>query len=287
MRTSAGVPSTNGRIIILATMPVKVDEGDWRSFEQWQDDLKSACRKAKLLFRGQGSSDWKLETTLERHGKRSMLVWEYYQLIIAVGPAIETLTGVRATKHDLEIQKSFNSVESFFEVNRFPSGLDYEYLVYLRHHGFPSPLLDWTRSPYVAAFFAFRNESAGSEKRSIYAYCETPTGAKGGAVGEPTIRTLGPYVRSHPRHFRQQSEYTLCESLDVHNRWQYDSHQHVVEEGRPGQDWFWKFDLSVEERVDVLQRLDSYNLNAYSLFDSQETLLETLWLREHVFRPKR
>jgi hypothetical protein len=28
--------------------------------------------------------------------------------------------------------------------------------------------------------------------------------------------------------------------------------------------------------------LDQYNLNAFSLFDSQETLLETMWMREQV-----
>src|SRR5579871_975887 len=41
----------------------------------------------------------------------------------------------------------------FFKA-QFPG---YDYMAYLRHHGFPSPLLDWTRSPYVAAFFAFRD----------------------------------------------------------------------------------------------------------------------------------
>ena len=53
---------------------MKVDEGTWRSFEQWQSDLKSACGKSGLLFRGQCSSDWALETTLEGHGRKSMPV---------------------------------------------------------------------------------------------------------------------------------------------------------------------------------------------------------------------
>ena len=68
----------------------------------------------------------------------------------------------------------------------FPGG---GYLAYLRHHGFPSPLLDWTKSPYIAAYFAMVNAPQKEVKKvSVFAYLESPTGGK-------TVEPTGPVIQ--------------------------------------------------------------------------------------------
>lgn len=44
----------------------------------------------------------------------------------------------------------------------------------------------------------------------------------------------------------------------------------------------WKFTIPVTERMRVLAVLDEHNLNAFSLFGSEESLMETLAAREFV-----
>ena len=92
-------------------------------------------------------------------------------------------------------------------------------------------------------------------------------------------------MRSHRRHFRQQSDYTICAKFE--QTWQFWDYESVFVPPAPQvieQDVLWKFNFPSVQRVAVLQLLDEYNLNAFSLFDSEEALLETMWLRELVFR---
>jgi hypothetical protein len=258
------------------------DIPDWQTFERELNELRAQlAAPAQLLFRGQNDADFRLTTTLERAGCERMFFGDYYRLAVhRVGPAVETFTGKSwEVASYSELEKELHDPE-LLSFRRFPSVGLYRYMVYLRHHGFPSPLLDWTYSPHVAAFFAFRDSTA-SEKRSIYVYCEMPKGFKGGAVGEPTIRPIGPYVRSHPRHFRQQSDYTICASFDTNFGWFFHPHEPVFG-SRGKQDMLWKFNFPSTLRTEILRLLDEYNLNAFSLFDSEETLLETMWFREHI-----
>ena len=166
---------------------------NWEAFtaelQNIRDDLtKSASGKTPdLLFRGQSDSSWPLTTTLERADCDGMSFDEYYRLTVhRVRPTVEALTGATwdVPDYDFSMEQAFRSDRELFSLRRFPSVSFYRYMVYLRHHGFPSPLLDWTSSMHVAAFFAFR-ATGKAETRSIYVYCEMPHGMKGGAVGEP------------------------------------------------------------------------------------------------------
>jgi hypothetical protein len=268
------------------------DLPNWESFLTEVESLRQRYARSpyRLLFRGQTDSRFRLTTTLERSGCEGMSFADYCLLVHKALPAVETFTGVKwdVPDYSVALEQSFRDVELFATIPyRFPDVELYRCLVYLRHHGFPSPLLDWTRSPYVAAFFAFRDFDRGGDyegppQRSIYVYCEYPVGTKGGAVGAPCMRAIGPYVRSHPRHFRQQSDYTICGAFDTSSGWRFHPHEQVAGSRGERQDALWKLNLPSSEGRRVLRLFDEYNLNAFSLFDTEETLLETMWFREFV-----
>jgi FRG domain len=260
---------------------------DWEDFERQIQGVRDAeiltGRSAEFLFRGLSDSTCELTTTLERAGKKGIRISDYYQLIFRLKPQIESLFGTTweiAPPPEVErLLRDYNA----WALDRFPEPAAYSYMIHLRHHGFPSPLLDWTRSPYIAAFFAFRSSSKPADgKVSIYAFSESPKDSEVTGSGKPWIRRFGPYVRTHRRHFLQQCEYTMCGILE--SEWHFAKHEAWFARGDPHQDFLWKFDIPWGERLKVLKLLDDYNLNAFSLFESEECLMDTLALREMQFK---
>jgi hypothetical protein len=94
---------------------------------------KLALEKNDFIFRGHKQKDYKLETTLQRH-----------RLI--------------PHSHGLDIDEMINHFRvglTRLGIAPFQSDSRLDWLEYARHHGVPTPVLDFTYSPYIALFFAF------------------------------------------------------------------------------------------------------------------------------------
>jgi len=205
---------------------------------------------------------------------------QYFRLISIAKPQIETFLPHRWDLADYPYLEKWATEYDNLKLTPFPG---YDYLVYLRHHGFPSPLLDWTRSLAIAAYFGFEN--ASDDTVAIYVFSEVRGWGKAGASNAPQIVSFGPYVRSHSRHFNQQSSYTICCQFDS-GPWRFAAHDLVYGTSNNDQDLLWKFTLPASERTKVLGLLDANNINAYSLFQNEEALLATIATRELVLREK-
>jgi hypothetical protein len=145
--TWSGPDNTSGEIFLYPVATRKPidphDCGSWSDFKVWAGEMRK--NQNGEWFRGHGSNDFPLITTLHRLGRFRLERYVAFEL----------------PKFNAQVEATLNRR---FDLN---DGNDYSTVLGLaRHHGMPTPLIDWTESPYIAAFFAFSEAIENRDSRS-------------------------------------------------------------------------------------------------------------------------
>lgn len=104
------------------------------------ETLSFSTSNNNLVFRGHGDATWRLKSTLARSTRNRF-------------------TELAITHMDEMLNRFFNHLASVDKLpQQFPTWKRREKLEYARHHGLPSPLIDFTHSPYVALWVAMNGK---------------------------------------------------------------------------------------------------------------------------------
>jgi len=176
---------------------------NWRDYKSWISDATMAG--VQFYYRGQRKLDWKLQTSFHRVASKSNITLiDYLDKIIP------------------EVQ--YHSCAALNEIIDVSNEQQFgTFLAKLQHHGFPTPLLDWTLSPYIAAYFAFREidpHNPDTDKVSIYVFDinewhETFQQHINLRQSPLFVGGFRPFAKDNPRMARQQAVTTATNIPDL------------------------------------------------------------------------
>jgi len=210
----------------------------------------------EFLFRGQSSNKFRLSTSFHRENRYDLLRYENEDC----AALIQHVNALSSRQYDLRNPFDFGALLSL-----------------VQHHGFPTPLLDWSRSPYVAAFFAFRDRQIATNSDGyarIYMFDEKIWRHDTTQVWHiedprPTISPREFPAHSNPRHLPQQSVHTYTNVEDP------EAWIRLVERANKKR-YLTIIDIPRTERKAAMRDLAYMNVTAASLFPGLEGACSSL-----------
>jgi hypothetical protein len=151
----------------------------------------------------------------------------------------------------------------------------------LQHHGYPTPMLDWSFSPFVAAYFAFEAAADESTPR-IYIFDQARWNERYGRAhfivdAAPTqLVVLESMAVANPRHGPQQAISTVTNIADVES----------FIKGREQEDgvsYLTVCDLPALARPQIMRELELMGITYGSLFPGLDGICRDM--KDRLFAP--
>lgn len=168
--------------------------------------------------------------------------------------------------------------------NLFDPAENGAFLNLLQHHGYPTPLLDWSYSPFVAAFFAYRfRRSRSPDDGSVRIFCFDKEAwtqdfqqIQSMAFARPHFSVMEALTIENLRAMPQQSVSSVTNLDDI------ETYLLGCQE-RTGREYLRAIDLPFSERRKVMEELSLMGITAGSLFPGLDGACEEL--RGRYFHP--
>jgi hypothetical protein len=240
-KSRGGLPSD------LAATPAK----GWDGFKCSVNTLP----QKRYIFRGQADNKWRLRTSFHRTGRADLQRYSTDD----IPDLLRTFSALTSHVFDLANPNHYAAIINLAQ-----------------HHGYPTPILDWTWSPYVAAFFAFRHvkrKEASTRKVRIFkldfaAWNELPKADKL-FPWRPNLTVLNPLAFGNPRAIPQQSISIVSNVDDI------ETHIENVERDR-SRKYLEVFDLPLSDRQLIMKELALMGITAGALFPGLDGACEAL-----------
>ena len=146
-----------------------------------------------------------------------------------------------------------------------------EYIAYLRHHGFPTPILDWSQSPYVALFFACEDFISTKTNGKVFVYIDEKNySVDGNEI--PFMRRVGYYVEAGKRHLAQKSEY-LLPSKYYNYEWHFISVDEVITYD-PKRYSIKEIEIDKRSKKLIISELHTMLVNRHNLYFDEDNLIK-------------
>ena len=227
------------------------EQVSWQDFKSKIQDFS----KSKYIFRGQ-KEPWRLRTAFHRRGRYRISEFATRD----VKQLHKKLTAITKHYFDLSVPDQNGA---FFNL--------------VQHHGYPTPLLDWTYSPYVAAFFAFRDWLSNSNKDGyarIYcfnqaAWVKRYPQSQNLDPAFPHLSVMEFIAINNPRLVPQQSVTTVTNLDDIE--------AYILDrEAETRTKYLQAFDIPASDRSEAMQDLRFMGITAGSMFPGIDGVCEEL-----------